>query len=90
MSDVFIKVHATHEQKKLIERAANSLSKNYSDFMLEAACDRAQSVVLDHAFGSIGSDKFKQFISILDAPPGANPGLERLMSVKAPWHSSET
>jgi len=46
--------------------AASLLGKNRSDFMLEAACDRAQSV-------------------LLDAPPGPNPGLERLMAVRAPW-----
>ena len=27
----------------------------------------------------------QQFTAMLDAPPGANPGLERLMAVKAPW-----
>ena len=26
-----------------------------------------------------------QFTAMLDAPPGPNPGLERLMAVKAPW-----
>lgn len=53
--------------------------------MLEAACDRAQSVVLDQVFFNLDADKFKQFTAMLDAPPGPNPGLERLMSVKAPW-----
>ena len=53
--------------------------------MLEAACDRAQSVVLDQVFFSLDADKFKQFTAMLDAPPGLNPGLERLMAVKAPW-----
>jgi uncharacterized protein (DUF1778 family) len=53
--------------------------------MLEAACDRAQSVVLDQVFFSLDADKFNQFTAMLDAPPGPNPGLERLMSVKAPW-----
>jgi uncharacterized protein (DUF1778 family) len=53
--------------------------------MLEAACDRAQAVVLDQVFFSLDTDKFKQFTALLDAPVAPNPGLERLMAVKPPW-----
>jgi uncharacterized protein (DUF1778 family) len=42
-------------------------------------------VVLDQVFFSLDADKFKRFTAMLDAPAGSNPGLERLMSVKAPW-----
>jgi uncharacterized protein (DUF1778 family) len=51
--------------------------------------DHAQSVVLDQMFFNLDADKFKQFTAMLDALPGPNPGLERLMAVKAPW-STET
>ncbi len=30
-------------------------------------------------------DQMRQFMGILDAPHGSNPGLERLMAVKPPW-----
>jgi len=80
-----INLRALPEQRDLIDRAASLLGKNRSDFMLEAACDRAQAVVLDQVFFSLDADKFKQFTALLDAPPGPNPGLERLMAVKAPW-----
>ncbi len=73
------------EQRELIDQAARLLGKNRSDFMLEAACDRAQSVILDQVFFSLKADKFRQFTKLLDAPPAQNPGLERLMAVKAPW-----
>ncbi|MCX7273982.1 MAG: DUF1778 domain-containing protein [Burkholderiales bacterium] len=82
MRDAAINLRALPEQRDLIDHAANLLGKTRSDFMLEAACDRAQSVVLDQVFFT---DKFKQFTAMLDAPPGPNPGLERLMAVKAPW-----
>jgi hypothetical protein len=36
--------------------------------MLEVACDRAQSVLLDQVFFSLDADKFKQFTALLDAP----------------------
>jgi len=53
--------------------------------MLEAACDKAQSVVLNQVFFNLDERKFQQFAALLDAPPTANPGLERLLAVKAPW-----
>lgn len=85
MRDAAINLRALPEQRALIDHAATLLGKNRSDFMLEAACDRAQAVVLDQVFFSLDADKFKQFTAMLDAPPGPNPGLERLMAIKTPW-----
>jgi len=42
-------------------------------------------VLLDRVFFRLDTDKFQQFIALLDAPPTANVGLERLMAIKAPW-----
>jgi uncharacterized protein (DUF1778 family) len=53
--------------------------------MLEAACDKAQSVLLDQVFFRLDAAKFRQFVKLLDAPPAPNPGLERLMAVRPPW-----
>ena len=85
MSDAAINLRALAEQRNLIDYAAQLLGKIRSDFMLEAACDKAQSVVLDQVFFGLDENKFKQFTAILDAPPAPDPGLERLMAVKAPW-----
>jgi uncharacterized protein (DUF1778 family) len=87
MRDAAINLRALPEQRDLIDYAARLLGKSRSDFMLEAACDRAKAVVLDQVFFSLDADKFKQFNAMLDAPPIPNPGLERLMSLKAPWGS---
>lgn len=85
MRDAAINLRAHPEQRDLIDHAASLLGKNRSDFMLEAACERARAVVLDQVFFSLDTDKFKQFTKMLDAPPSPNPGLERLMDIKAPW-----
>jgi len=85
MRDATINLRALPEQRDLIDQAAGLLGKNRSDFMLEAACDRAQAVVLDQVLFSLDADKFRQFTELLDAPPSPNSGLERLMAVKAPW-----
>jgi uncharacterized protein (DUF1778 family) len=89
MRDAAINLRALTEQRDLIDYAAQLLGKNRSDFMLEAACDKAQSVVLDQVFFSLDDSKFKQFTALLDAPPAANPGLERLMAVQAPWSGAK-
>lgn len=88
MRDATINIRALPEQRDLIDQAASALGKNRSDFMLEAACERAQSVLLDQVFFRLDSDKFEQFVDLLDAPPQPNPGLERLMAVKAPWDTT--
>lgn len=85
MRDAAINLRALPEQRDLIDRAAQLLGKNRSDFMLEAACDKAQAVLLDQVYFNLDAERFQQFIDLLDAPPAPNPGLERLMALKAPW-----
>lgn len=85
MRNAAINLRALPEQRDLIDRAAQLLGKNRSDFMLEAACDKAQAVLLDQVYFNLDADKFQQFMDLLDAPPATNPGLERLMALKAPW-----
>ncbi len=85
MRDAAINLRALPEQRDLIDQAAQLLGKNRSDFMLEAACDKAQSVLLDQVFFNLDENKFRQFTTLIDAPPAPNPGLDRLMAVKAPW-----
>ena len=85
MRDAAINLRARPEQRDLIDRAAQLLGKSRADFMLEAACAKAQSVLLDQVFFRLDAEKLRQFTKLLDAPPARNPGLERLMAVKPPW-----
>ncbi|WPL18327.1 hypothetical protein Thiowin_03398 [Thiorhodovibrio winogradskyi] len=85
MRDAAINLRTLPQQRDLIDQAAAALGKNRSDFMLEAACERAQSVLLDQVFFRLDTDKFEQFLTLIDAPPASNPGMERLMAIKAPW-----
>jgi uncharacterized protein (DUF1778 family) len=85
MRDTAIRLRALPQQRDLIDQAAQLLGKNRSDFMLEATCDKAQSVLLDQVFFTLDDAKFRQFTTMLDAPAQPNPGLERLLAVKMPW-----
>ncbi|WP_157314578.1 DUF1778 domain-containing protein [Chitinibacter sp. GC72] len=85
MRDIAINLRAHSEQRDLIDRAASALGKNRSDFMLEAACEKAQAVILDRTFFALDEAAFSRFSAALDAPVDANPALERLLARRPAW-----
>lgn len=42
----------------------------------------------DQLLFSLDAEHFRQFAAMLNAPPAANAGLQRLMAVHPPWDSS--
>lgn len=78
------------EQRDLIDSAAQTLGKNRSDFILEAACEKAQGVMLDQVFFSLDAKNFRKFQKLLDALPSANPALERLLATVSPWETAKS
>jgi len=80
-----INLRASRKQKVLIDRAADALGRSRSDFMLDAACREAESVLLDRRYFTLSGEAFKQFTRILDSPLKDNPRLRRLLHAKAPW-----
>lgn len=80
-----IHIRARKPQKDLIDTAAALLGKTRSDFMLESACREAETVILDRRVIQMGSREYAEFLTRLDAPPVATPGLKKLAAVRAPW-----
>jgi uncharacterized protein (DUF1778 family) len=80
-----INLRASRKQKALIDRAAEALGRSRSDFMLDAACREAESVLLDRRYFALSEEAFARFTSTLDSPPKDNPRLRRLLRTKAPW-----
>jgi uncharacterized protein (DUF1778 family) len=83
--DVNINLRASRKQRSLIDRAAEALGKSRSDFMLDASCREAETVLLDRRYFALDAEMFQQFAALLDAPPGKDPKLRRLLTEKAPW-----
>jgi uncharacterized protein (DUF1778 family) len=83
--DETINLRASQRQKALIDRAAEALGRNRSDFMLETACREAEAVLLDRRYFALSGDEFKRFALVLDKPPSDNAKLRRLLRTKAPW-----
>ena len=80
-----INLRADEPRRALIDRAAEAVAKNRSEFMLDAATREATMVLLDRRFFQLDSRAFKQFAAALDAPPADNPRLRKLLAKKAPW-----
>ncbi len=80
-----INLRVTRAQKALIDRAAQTRGRSRSDFMLDAACREAESVLLDQCYFQFGAANFKRFLELLDAPPEDNPRLARLLQRKPAW-----
>jgi uncharacterized protein (DUF1778 family) len=83
--DVTINIRAHQAQRDLIDRAAEALGKNRSDFMLETACREAETVLLERRLFMLDDEKFQQFVELLDTPPSTNENLRKLLTTKAPW-----
>ena len=83
--DVNINLRASRKQRSVIDRAAEALGKSRSDFMLDASCREAESVLLDRRYFSLDAETFEEFTAMLDSPPASNPRLRRLLTEKAPW-----
>ena len=66
-------------------QAANMIGKKESDFMPQAACERAQSVLLDQVHFSLDVEKFQQFTGLLDESPEPNEGLKRILELEPIW-----
>jgi uncharacterized protein (DUF1778 family) len=83
--DTTINLRTTHGQRALIDRAAEALGKSRSDFMLDAASREANAVLLDRRLFLLDEKAYKRFQAALDAAPGDNPRLRRLLASRAPW-----
>jgi len=68
------------EERRLIDRAAKSLGKTRTDFVLDAARRRADETLADRAKLSVSPDVYARFPARLDAPPQADEQLRRATS----------
>jgi uncharacterized protein (DUF1778 family) len=84
---ITINLRADQAKRSLIDRAAERLGKNRSEFMLEAACRAATAVLLDQRLFLLDDKAYKRFTVALDTPPAENRRLRRLLRTKAAWES---
>lgn len=80
-----ISVRAPAAQRALIDQAAQVQGKTRTDFMLEAACEKAQQVLLERTVFALDSKRFRRFVEVLDAPLHDQQARSRLLGKRAPW-----
>ena len=72
------------EERGLIDRAAKTLGKNRTDFMLDAARRAAEDALLDRTISTVSPKAYAEFLARLDASPQSNERLLRTMRTPAP------
>ena len=83
--DTLINMRVHSSTKDFIDQAAKSIGKDRSDFMLDAACEKAQEILLDRTEFLLDDAQWDEFNRILDNPPKPNEKLLTLLATKAPW-----
>lgn len=83
--DTSINIRATRQDIDLIDRAARTVKKTRSDFMLEAATRTAEDVMFNTTIYSLSADEWNEYIAAIDSPPAPTAALRRLVREPAPW-----
>jgi uncharacterized protein (DUF1778 family) len=73
------------EERTLIDLAAKARGKNRTDFVLEAARQAAEEVLLEQALITVAPEAYAAFLARLDMPPQPNERLRKTMQTPAPW-----
>jgi len=82
---VAMSMKAEPRVRSLIDRAAKLTHRNRTEFVLEAAVQRAEEVILGQALITVSPEQFQKFVDALDAPPASNLRLQNVLKHKAPW-----
>ena len=73
------------EERGLIDRAAKTLGKTRTDFVLDAARRAAEDALLDRTVLTVGPKAYAEFLARLDASPQPNERLRKTLRTVAPW-----
>ena len=73
------------EERGLIDRAAKTLGKTRTDFVLDAARRAAEDALLDRTVLTVSPKAYAEFLARLDASPQPNERLQQTMKTSAPW-----
>jgi uncharacterized protein (DUF1778 family) len=80
-----LNLRVTPEVRRLIDRAADLVGKNRTDFVLDAARRAAEDALLDRTVFSFSAGAYTELLARLDAPPRPNPRLRKALRTPALW-----
>ena len=80
-----INLRANPTQRDLLDRAAKMVHKSRTEFMLEAATNAAQEVLLNSNQFVLDEAEYSAFVEILDRPVAENSALMKLLGKQPSW-----
>jgi uncharacterized protein (DUF1778 family) len=83
--DTSVSIRMPQQTKELIEKAATSVNRTFSAFVVESAREQAVDVLLDQTVFNLSADQAEAFALALDNPPAPTDKLRELMQSKSPW-----
>jgi len=72
-------------QRDVIARAAKVRHKSLTEFVVEAATEAAEEVLLNQRIFMADDDQIEEFLRVMDRPVSENPVLQETLSKPAPW-----
>lgn len=72
-------------KRTLIDRAVAELGGDRTSFVIEAACKRAEEILLDRRVFALSDDSFEAFERALETPIEDNSCVLKLLSKKKHW-----
>jgi len=87
VAEVNIHLRARVQDRALIDRAAELVGANRSQFMLASALKEAKSVLLDQSTIHADARTFQKVMDWMDAAPTGDEaaGMQRIIQSEAPW-----
>ena len=82
-----INLRAPAAKRALIDHAAQVQGQSRTEFMLDAASEKAQQVLLDQTLFSVTPKQHKAFVTLMAAPLNKNAALQRLLAKRSPWET---
>lgn len=83
--NINITIRSYQQERDFIDHAAKIAGKTRSGFMLEAAKQKAQDILLDQRLFLFNEKEMQAFMDVLDNPPAPNEPFRKLMSTPLPW-----
>ncbi|MGB7413755.1 MAG: DUF1778 domain-containing protein [Thermosynechococcaceae cyanobacterium] len=83
--DERIQIRITPEHKEVIDKAAQLIGQNRTDFIVQSAYRVAQETLLDQTVFHLSDSGWDHFIDLLDHPSEPGEALKALMNKKAVW-----
>lgn len=80
-----INFRAPAAKQALIDRAVAVSGKNRTEFILDAACEKAREVLADQTQFGLNRQALQRFNELVEAPLENTDAIRRLLTTPAPW-----